>query len=290
MKNKLHARNMKIIGNLINKKIKSEPIQAVILGGSVARGDETKHSDIDIVFYVNKADMPKDSRRFYKFKGKYIEEHYSSTESLNSRNLLPEEKIIYTKIKNLKVPKFDKGVARARLVVETKKAKKFQKLAVENFKKGNFEKAFYYLFSMESPSFVLMHALPPSYNLPFPTFRLFESVKKFDKKIYKIFEELFEFEDKDSRKILKRFGKIYKKVSVERGSEGFYDPLKVNYNLKELKRTFKKYPFFYSYRFILSCVVDWKLSNEFGIKITKPLLRNKLSISENLIKIIEERR
>ena len=82
MKNKkdIHKQNMKVISKLIDKKLENENLQVVILGGSVARGDETEHSDIDIVFYVKEKDLPKNSRKFYKFKGKYIEEHYFNIE------------------------------------------------------------------------------------------------------------------------------------------------------------------------------------------------------------------
>ena len=60
---------MRVVDSLIKKKLKTEPILAVTLWGSVARGDEHEHSDIDIVFYVKKKYLPTDVRRFYKFKG-----------------------------------------------------------------------------------------------------------------------------------------------------------------------------------------------------------------------------
>ena len=61
----LHKKFMQIVDSLIEKKLKKEPIIAIILGGSVARRDETESSAIDIVFYVNRRDLPKDLSRFF---------------------------------------------------------------------------------------------------------------------------------------------------------------------------------------------------------------------------------
>ncbi|MFH1503164.1 MAG: nucleotidyltransferase domain-containing protein [Candidatus Diapherotrites archaeon] len=294
---KIHQKFMDVVNSLVNEKIKKEPIQAVILGGSVARGDETKHSDIDIVFYVKKKDLPENKRGFYKFKGKCIEEHYFSIEDLKNSNLLPEEKIIYGKTGKIKIPKFNEKLAKKKFKDSLKQAKKFQKLAESDFKKGDYEKAFYYLYSMESPSFIMMHSLPPRFNLPFPSFRLLNSIKSIDKnkntKFYGLFEEFYKFNNKKIKEIMGSFSEAYYLRIKKEGK------LKVKYNLEYLKKTFKEYPFIFAYRFIVCCLTLWTFDNsieqekrEFlnrslmkvlGIKnISKKLVKEKLEISNKL--------
>jgi len=316
MKTTLHQKFMKVVNSLANKKIEQEPIQTVILGGSVARGDETKHSDIDIVFYVKKKDLPENKRGFYKYKGKYIEEHYSAIENLKNSNLLPEEKIIYDKTGKIKIPKFNEKLSKKKFNDSLKQAKKFQKLAEGYFKKGDYEKSFYYLYSMESPSFVIMHSLPPRFNLPFPSFRLLGSIRIIDKKhktkIYKKVEKIYTFENKNKKQILRDFQKAYLLMNKIKKSEnlnyknlGFFDKIKIKYNVSGLKETFKSYPFVYAYRFIVGCLSMWafdkkiklKYKSEFkkyllivlGIKlIDKKLIKEKLNLSNELIKECEK--
>ena len=138
-----------------------------------------------------------------------------------------------------------------------------------------------------------MHALPPSKNLPFQSFRLFRSIKKIDKEAYGLFERLYNFKEGNVRKILKEFKRAYIREGRLQGSKGFYDPLKINYNIRELRRTFREYPFFYGYRFILGCMVGWKVKKELlerliGQKIAKELVEDKLEISQKLIERVEE--
>jgi len=313
MKTNLHQKFMKVVNSLVDKKIEQEPIQAVILGGSVARGDETKHSDIDIVFYVKKKDIPKNPRRFYKFKGKYIEEHYFEIENLKNENILPEEKILYDKTGKIKKKEFDKKIAKKKFYIELKEAKEYQKLAKQSFKKRNYEKSFNFLYGLGSPAFILMHALPPRYNLPFPSFRLLESIKIIDKKnktnLYKKIEQIYTFENKNKKQILRNFGKAYLLMNKVKKSTsenfGFFDKEKIKYNVLGLKKTFKEYPFVYSYRFIVGCLTMWALDEKIelnyknklkdylliilGIKfINKNLVEEKLKLSNELIKGCEK--
>lgn len=101
MKNsKLHQENKQIVSQLIKKNIKDNKIVLAILGGSVARGDETEHSDIDINFFSEGKYLPNEKRKFYRFKRKYIEESFHNLSDFNINNLLDEEVILYDK-KNL---------------------------------------------------------------------------------------------------------------------------------------------------------------------------------------------
>jgi predicted nucleotidyltransferase len=299
MKNsKIHKKFLKIVNSLVNEKIKKEPIQAVILGGSVARGDETKHSDIDIVFYVKKKDLPKNQRGFYKYKGRCIEEHYSAIENLKDSNLLPEEKIIYDKTGKIKIPKFNEKSAKKKFKDSFSQAKKYQRLAEDSFKKQDYEKSFYYLYSMESPSFVMAHSLPPRFNFPFPSMRLFNSIKIIDKnnktKIYGLFEKIHNFNNEKIKEIMGNFSEAYYLRIKKEGK------LKVKYNINYLKRTFREYPFIYAYRFIVGCLIIWIFDNSIneekrniiknnllsvlGIKeIDKDLVKEKLEISNKLL-------
>jgi len=286
MVSKIHAEFMNVVNKLVERKVNNEKIIAAILGGSVARGDETEHSDIDIVFYVRKKDMPLDSRRFYKYLGKYIEEHYLPIEGFRNDSLLPEEKIIYDKTEKLKEVSFDEKKAKKIFKKNLSKAKKSLKLTKEYYFLERYEESFYCLFGIEGPTFILMHSLPPRFNLPFPSFRLLESLKIIDKsegtKFYNIFEKIYTFENKDSEKILKIFSKAYKLVGEFKknknpplNSLGFYDKIKIKYNLEGLKRTFDKYPFVYAYRFMVGCLVMWS--------IDKKLKKENRKILENLL-------
>jgi predicted nucleotidyltransferase len=312
MKNKIHKKFMRIIDSLIKKKIKEEPIEAIILGGSVARGDETEHSDIDIVFYVKRKDIPSNPRRFYKFKGKYIEEHYFPIEELRMENILPEEKILYDKNKKIKKSSFNERLAKKRFNEQIQEAGKYQKLAETSFKKNKLEESFNYLYGLGSPGFIIMHSLPPRFNLPFPSFRLLGSLKKIDRKnktkTYNLIEKLYTFNNKNNKLILREFKKAYLLMNKIKKNEnpnspnlGFFDKSKVKYNIEGLKITFKEYPFIYSYRFIVGCLSMWTFDKNINLanrkilkyyllkvlgldKINKNLVKDKLNISKELVK------
>jgi len=316
MVKKIHKQFMKVIDGLIKKKIKSEPIQAIILGGSVARGDETEHSDIDIVFYVKKKDMPENARRFYKFKGRYIEEHYHEIEKLKNENILPEEKILYDKTGKIKKKDFDEKLAKKRFNFEIKEAIKYQKLAEQFFKKKNYEKSFNCLYGLGSPAFILMHALPPRFNLPFPSFRLLKSLKiidrKYKTKTYEKIEKIYTFKNKNNKQILRDFQKAYLLMNKIKKSEnpnsknlGFFDKIKIKYNVEGLKKTFEEYPFVFAYRFIAGCLAMWTFDKNIkkkdkevfyqillkvlGLeKIDKKLFEEKLKLSKELLKEAEK--
>jgi len=318
MVKEIHNQFMKVVNDLIKKKIKSESIQAIILGGSVARGDETKNSDIDIVFYVKKKDMPKNPRRFYRFKGKYIEEHYSEIEKLKNEDILPEEKILYDATGKIRKEDFDEKTAKKKFNVEFKEAIKYQGLAERFFKKNNYEESFNFLYCLGSPAFILMHSLPPRFNLPFPSFRLLKSLKIIDEKhktkTYNKVEEIYTFQNKNKRQILRDFKKAYLLMNKIKKSEnpdsknlGFFDKIKIKYNLNGLKKTFEDYPFVFSYRFIVGCLAMWtfdkntkKKNKEFfyqillkvlGVeKIDKKLVEEKLKFSKCLLKEAEKLR
>lgn len=309
---KLHKEFMEVVNSLIKKKLKHEPIQAIILGGSVARNDEIEHSDIDIVFYVKKKDMPNDFRSFYKFKGKYIEEHYSPIEELKNENILPEEKILYDKTKRINKLKFNEARAKKIFSKKFNEAKRYQKLAEDSFRKKNYEKSFYYLYGLGNPARIIMQALPPRFNLPFPSFRLLKSVKTIDKKhktkTYEKIKKIYTFKNKNQKKILKNFAKGYKLMNRIKKAEnpksknlGFFDKTKIKYNLAGLRKTFEDYPFVFAYRFIIGCLTMWagdkniKIENRkklqrylfslLGIKkFNRNLVKQKLKLSNELIK------
>lgn len=311
MSGNLHEEFMKVVHDLVKHKIKSEHIYAAILGGSVARGDETEHSDIDIAFCVNKKDMPKDPRRFYKFRGKYIEEHYSEIENIDQEKILPEEKIIYDKTGKIKKKNFDEKTAKGMFRTELQRSRKSQELSEKQFKKGNYEESFNSLYGAEGPAFILMHALPPRFNLPFPSFKLLNSLKIIDRKcemkIYAKIEEIYNFENHDWKRILKIFRKAYLLMNKIKSLEnpdsknlGFFDKIKIRYNVDGLKETFQKYPFVFAYRFIVGCLTAWTFEKNIGgnerarlhdfllgvlgiNEIGKGLVKDKLKLSRELI-------
>jgi len=273
---------MRVVNALIEKKIKTEPIQAVTLGGSVARGDEHEHSDIDIVFYVKKKDMPKDTRRFYKFKGTYIEEHYHEIGALKSENILPEVKILYNKTGKIIKHEFDERREKKAFIKKLREAEKYLKLARNCFRKGAYETSFNYLYGLGEPASIIMHALPPRYNLPFPTFRLLGSVKIIDEKnktqVYKKIEQIYKFNNTNLKEILHNFEKAYElmnKIKREENSDaknlGFFDKIKIEYAIESLKENFEDYPFVYAYRFIAECLTEWAFDKKIKLKERKKL-------------------
>jgi predicted nucleotidyltransferase len=292
---------MQVVNALIEKKIKTEPIQAVTLWGSVARGDEHEHSDIDIVFYVKKKDLPKDTRRFYKFKGTYIEEHYSKIEDLKSENILPEVKILYNKTGKIIKHEFDERREKKAFIKKLREAEKYLKLARNCFQKGAYEKSFNYLYGLGEPASIIMHALPPRYNLPFPTFRLLGSVKIIDEKnktqVYKKIEQIYKFNNTNVTEILQNFKKAYELMSKIKCKEnpsaknlGFFDKIKIKYNVESLKKTFEDHPFVYAYRFIVECLTEWAFDKKIKLKERKKLHKYLLkslglaNIDGNLVK------
>ncbi|GEM_PF-1215058 len=309
---KIHEEFVEVVNALVDKKINEGFIQAIILGGSVARRDETEHSDIDIVFYVKKKDMPKNPRRFYRFGGKYIEEHYFEIENLNNENILPEEKILYDKTGKIKKSKFNEKVAKKRFNNELEESKKYQKSAEKSFRNKDYEKSFHHLYGLESPAFILMHTLPPRFNFPFPTFRLLTSLKKIDRKYkiktYENIERLYTFENENEKQILRDFKKAYLLMNKIKKSEnpscenfGFFDKIKIRYNIEGLRKTFENYPFVFAYRFIVGCLVTWAFDKKIiksertelkkillkvlGIdKINENMIKDKLKLSEKILK------
>jgi predicted nucleotidyltransferase len=297
----LHQEFMQVVNSLIKKKIRTEPIQAVTLWGSVARGDETKHSDIDIIFYVKKKDMPKDTRRFYKFDGKYIEEHYFRIEKLKSENILPEVKILYNKTGKIIKPEFNERKERQAFVKKLMEAENYLKLAKNCFQNKAYEKSFNYLYGIGAPASIIMHALPPRYNLPFPTLRLLNSVKIIDKKnktqVYPKIKQIYNFNNIDVKEILLNFEKAYKLMNKIKRREnpgaknlGFFDKIKIKYAIESLKENFKDYPLVYAYRFIVECLTGWAFDKKIKLnerkKLRKYLLRSLgiANIDKDLIK------
>lgn len=311
MGKKIHEEFMKVVSALVEKKLGEEDIEIVVLGGSVARGDETEYSDIDINFYFVKDKLPKFYGKFYEFMGKWIEEYYFDVEDLKGKSLLPEVLILYDKNGVAKKNKFDKKIARKDFEVQLKEALKYQELIEKSFESGNHEESFYYLYSIESPSYVLMHALPPRFGLPFPSFRLLDSLKKIDEKhgskTYDLVEKIYDFENSDVEGILKKFEEAYllmNKIRREENTEienlGFYDELKIRYNIEGLRRTFEKYPFVFAYRFIVGCLAMWAFDESIDVKnrenlvgilfnvvgveeISEELVREKVDLSRGLI-------
>ncbi len=308
---RIHRKFMEIVDALVKKRINEREIQAVVLGGSVARGEETKHSDIDINFYVKEADLPETVRGFYKFKGKYIEEHYSSIENLKNENLLPEEKIIYDKTGKIKIPGFDEMKARNKFRSDLSESKRLCEIAENFFRKKDYQNCLYTLIG-NGPSFILMHSLPRRFNLPFPSFRLMSSIKEVDKinktVFYHIFEQIYHFNNMDKKKILSEFKKSYlfmsdlkKRENSEVKNLGFFEKSKVKYNLYGLKMTFNDYPFVFAHRFIVGCLAMWasdknlddairkilsdSLLKVLGLEsIEKNLVEQKLNLSKKLIR------
>jgi len=315
MTKSLHQKFMHVVNALIKKKIRTEPIQAVTLWGSVARGDETEHSDIDIVFYVNKKDMPKDIRRFYKFNGKYIEEHYSKIENLKSKNILPEVKILYNKTGKTIKPKFNEAKERKEFAKKLKEAEKYVKLAKKYFQNKAYEESFNYLYGISAPASTIMHALPPRYNLPFPTLRLLNSVRIIDKQnktqVYPIIKQIYHFNNTNTNNILFNFEKAYTLMSKIKQNEhpnaknlGFFDKIKIKYAVESIKENFRDYPLVYSYRFIVECLTEWAFDRKIKLKerkllrkyllasvgitnINRDLIKQKLILFEQLIKEVK---
>ncbi len=247
--------------------------------------------------------MPENPRRFYKFKNKYIEERYFEIENLKDENLLPEEKILYDKTGQINKKEFNEKIAKKRFNVEIKEAKKYQKLAEQFFKKEDYEKSFNFLYGLGSPAFILMHALPPRFNLPFPSFRLLKSLKiidrKYKTKTFQKVEKIYTFENKNKKQILSDFQKAYLFMNKIKKSEnpnfknlGFFDKIKIKYNLEGLKKTFEDYPFVFAYRFIVGCLAMWtfdKNTKKKDKEVFYQILLKVLGVEEINKKLVEEK-
>jgi len=309
----LHQKFMRVVNSLIEKKVKSEPILAVALWGSVARGDEpSEHSDIDICFYVKKKDLPRDTRSFYKFKGTYIEEHYSDIRKLKGENILPEVKILYNKTGKVINHEYNLARERKAYIKKLKESEKQLALAKNSFQKGAYEKSFNYLYGANAPTYTIMHALPPRYNLPFPSLRLLGSVRNIDKKhgthVYDEIKKIYEFNNANAKEILYNFEKAFRLMHLVKRRKhpsaknlGFFDKLKIEYAMVSFKETFEHYPFVYAYRFIAECLTEWAfdkktkpqerknlheyLLRSLGIaNICRNLVKQKLALHEDLVK------
>jgi predicted nucleotidyltransferase len=322
-KNDLHKEFLDVIYDLVNDKIKNEPIVLVVLGGSVARGDMEEHSDIDIVFYVPKNDLEKYSRGFYKYHGKFIEDSYFAIEDLNMSDLIAESMPIYDPENRLgdwmgKSADEENLSNIFRQNIEIGKKILFE--TEDNFNKGFYKESLVNLLTMNSYVFILLHSLPPRFNLPFPTFKLYKSIEEISNKlnspkIYELSTKLYSaspnFIDifEESYKIM--YG-IQKKINPNQSNYGFFDPLKIEYNIKYAKDVVKKYPEFYASRFAMGCVIDWAWGNVDDAvqleatekykdkldslaleilgtkKISKEFVEEKLKISKELSGIIDE--
>ena len=289
MKSKLHQEYTKVIKILIKDKLKNKKIELIILGGSAARGDETKHSDIDINFYTKNRFMPSNPRSFYKYKGKYVEETFIPLESLKIKEIPAETQVLYDKndIFSGRQPEFNETEARKLFVNKFIESKKYLRLAEKAYELQNYEKATLHLLGTKSLAFILIHALPQRFNLPYPSFRLLDSVKKAskkigDKRIYADIIKIYEIKTSlSNNKILKLYEKGYKIMGKLSGNFGFYDPIKLKYNLEELKLTFRDYPSVFALRFIINCIVDWSLEGKSTHREKiKTLTKEILGISE----------
>jgi predicted nucleotidyltransferase len=320
MNKDLHQEFLNIIDSLVKKKLKENPhIELIIYGGSVARGDETEHSDIDIGFYCKKEYMPDFTRGFYKFKGKHIEEIFHPLEEFSTDEIIDENVVAYDKNGLLKNRKFKSEKEKINnFNKEWKKAKNFQKIAINYLNKKDYENAIYHILGCEGLSYLMAMALPARMNLPYPSFRLFKTIKKIDKTLYNIWIKLFNIDNFDQKSVLKYFekaylimNKCYKNKNPKEKNLGFYDILKLKYNIEGLKFTFNDYPKEYALKFIIECMIEWsfgekdlwdfKPNQKFKpeiIKLTKSLLgikdfnkefvKEKLDISKNIEKKIQE--
>jgi len=305
--NKLHKEYMEVTDSLVKDAMKKRDIELILIGGSVARGDETKHSDIDINFYVKKKSLPSPPRRFYRYKGKYIEETFIPLESLKIKEIPAEAKVIYDN-NNLfkgKQPKFNEKEARQLFLTRFIESKKYLRIAEKAYNLGDYEKAALHLLGTKSLIFNLIHALPQRFNLPYPSFRLLDSVKKAskmleDELIYKDVLKIYGIETPlSNNEILRKYEEAYRIIGKPSGNSGFYDPLKIKYNIMELRLTFRSYPSVFALRFIIGCIIDWALEAKSRAKVmalTKEILgisgfnrefvENKLLLSQDLEKRI----
>jgi len=297
-KNALHKEFLDVVFSLVNKKIREEPISLIILGGSVARGDMEKHSDIDIAYYVPKKELHKFSRSFYKYLGKYIEDSYFAIEELEVEELIAESVVVYDPkniIKNKKIQCNEKNVLSANFKKSITKGKLFLKLAEKYYNKGLYKESLIHLLSMQSYAFMFLHSLPPRFNMPFPTFKLYNSIKKISKElgdpeIYKISTNLFNASENFIEYFEKGYNlmhQIQKKLNPNKKNYGFFDLLKIKYNIKYMEDIVKKHPKVFASRFAIGCMIDWAWNqkNNFNQKeIVDPYMKE---LNELMLKIFD---
>ncbi len=267
----LHKLYMKIVDSLVKMKLEENPrIELVLIGGSVARGDETIHSDIDINFYVKKEFLPASRMKCYEYKGKFVDETFIPLEEFNSSKLIDEVVVLFDK--NGITSKIRRGLSEKEknkvLVREWERARGFQRLSEAYYENGEYEKSVYHTLGSEGLAYNLCLFLPARLNLPFPSFRLLKTMKKINTGIYDDLVKLFSVKDFDKEKVLRNYEKVYKIIAdcykqIKPGENlGFFNPLKIKYNIDYLKLTFKDYPPAYDLKFIVGCVIDWALKTE----------------------------
>jgi len=178
--------------------------------------------------------------------------------------------------------------------IQWKKAKSFLKSAEKEYKKADYEKAVLHLLGSESLSFVLHHSLPPRDNLAYPSFRLFISIKKIDSEVYENSIKLFHIKNLNKKKVLEKFeiaykimNKCYKNKYPKERNLGFFDSLKIKYNLEGLKSTFEEYPPEFALRFIISCIIDWSLDSKdlWTIKKNKKYKKGLITLAKQILGI-----
>lgn len=290
----LHQENMHVVWQLVEKRRRENKICLAILGGSVARGDETEHSDVDINFYAIKKNLPEEKTRFYRFRNKYIEESFFDINYFDSDELLDEQVVLFDSGKYVrKRAKRNKFLARAEFRKEVLSAQEKLDESQNNFDESDYERSLQCLLGTKSSNFILVHALPRYYGLPYPSFRLFDSIKKIDLAMFDYFKAIYELK-KGHNFVLEIFGKAYRKFGEKKRKEnsglsnyGFYDALKIKYNLEGLKETYKKYPRFYADRFIVGCIVSWAAEDVGFRKYLVEIFGKDFASKENVLKKLE---
>ena len=304
MKSGIHKRFMKVVDSLVKKKLKENPhIELVLLGGSVARGDESEHSDIDINFYVKKKYFPSFPRKFYKYKGKFIEEIFVPMKEFSSKVLFDEILVLYDKNNITNNMRKELSIKEKNKIFKSswKKAKEYQRLAEDYYNKEDYEKSIYHILGSESLVHIFCMALPARLNLPFPSFRLLKTIKKIskiygDNKIYHDCIKLFRIKNVDKKKVLKKYEKAYKIISKcyknknpNEKNLGFYDNLKIKYNIEGLDLTFKEYPPEFALKFIIGCIIDWSLDEKdlWKLKENKKYKNQVIKLTKEILNIQE---
>ena len=188
---------------------------------------------------------------------------------------------------------------------ELKQTKRYLNLAKQYFNGKEYEKCLLYLVGTKSYVFVLIHSFPKYYGLPYPSFRLLKSIEKIDKRLYGLVQQIYTINNKDSKKILckyalayKLMSRCYKNINPTLSNYGFYDKIKVKYNLENLKETYNQYPKIYADRFIIGCVTSWALGSDEVWKNSKNnrkkdkmrvLMLNILGLSEVSREFVEKK-
>jgi predicted nucleotidyltransferase len=306
MTSELHRQYQKILNAWQKEQLRNKNIELIILGGSVARGDETKFSDIDVSIYYNNKFIIKAKRQFYKYRTKYIEQTNYDIADFKLEDVLKEQKILFDAKGYTKLLSFSKSKNKARFLKKYKDANESLKLAEMYYSKQDYENATLHLMGTKSFAFITVHALPELFDLPYPTFKLLSSIKQISKDtkidVYKEYINLWTI--KNNPKIITNFEKIYKIMGPLNNNEGFYSKEKIHENMLQIIDTLKKYPKEYANRFIIGCVIDWALdkdttkNKQLIINLTKEILsinefdneftEQKLLITKQIKKEIDE--